>query len=122
MADIQAIRNAIDEHLALHVAMLGAKSDADTIGQETSEAIAKAKSAFDAANTRAQKTFNTSVDTAKTKRDELVTAEEEKVVLAHTAVVSAEEACSSFRVKVKEDQKIDLPDYGKATSGGHTRL
>lgn len=122
MADIQAIREAIDEHLALHVAMLGAKADADAVGVATGETIEKAKSAFDAANARAQKTFNTSVATATTKRDKAVADEEEKVVSAQTAFRSSEEACSAYRVKVKEDLNIDLPDYGKTTSGGHTRL
>ena len=122
MADIQAIRNAIDEHLDLHVAMLGAKADAEAVGIATSEKIEKAKSAFEVANSKAQRAFNTSVKTAGVKRDKVVASEEEQLVSAQAMATDAEAACDVYRVKVKEDLNIDLPDYGRATSGGHTRL
>lgn len=122
MADIKEIREAIDQHLALHVASLAAKSDADTIDIATREAIDKANAAFETSTVKAQKTMTTAVETAERKRGNLVTVEQEKMGTAQAAVVDAEQASIDYRFKVKEDLNIELPVYGKSSSGGHTRL
>ena len=122
MADIQAIRDALDTHLALHADTVGAKVDADKVATASNEAIEKAKSAFNAVSTRAKKTFNTSVETAESKRDAVIAEEEKKVVAANDAVVSSVKAGEDFRAKVLEDLNIPLPDYSGASRHGRVVL
>lgn len=122
MADIEAIRKAIDGHLALHVEVLGAKADADTVVAEATEVTHKAQTDHDTVCIRAKKTYDNAVVAADQKRDNVITEALATVATAHAAVVAAEEASETFRAKVREELGVELPTYGEAVSSGTTRL
>ena len=122
MADIEAIRKAIDEHLALYVVALGTKADADVAVVDAKESYDQAEVASVAAIGKATRVHKAALEKAEEDRDKVAKVEYAKVEAAQAIFIEAEKASEAFRVKVKEELGVELPTYGKATSGGSTRL
>ncbi len=121
MATIEQIRETIDQHLALHVVVLGAQADLTKANTDAREALESANNAFNTAEAKAKKALEDAMAKAIAVFDAIERGGEDHQTAAQLKLEAAMEAFDAYREKAKEEG-IELPRYDAPIGGGHTRL
>ena len=105
--------------MALHAAVLGALSKAETTEADANEKKIQAEATFKTADDAASEVQRISVESARKTRDAVHGRQDKRIVDAKQVVANAMKNLDDDKAQAKKNLGVELPDYlAQAQAGG----
>jgi len=121
MADIEAIKQALDEATQLYALLLGAQSDMGKAEAASASTISKAQAAFKDSSDKAKAVLDKAMQVSRERLKDIEDAANKSVTDARDKVLAADAAMMAHEAKSQNELGIQV-SLRQQTGGGRTRL